>query len=204
MPDRHTELEFKFDAKWVDIVHFVETIQAFRPSSYRNRSHFDDDYYVRTADGLVLRHRLLGGAGELTYKRRRSDEDLTDRLEINLKFDHSTEVGDVQGFLLQTGHEKLMTIRKSFAHVFHFDRPDYRVEVSLYAAGVVDGWVKEERKFMEIEVVGPTLPLEARQVILEDWRALIRAHVPGIGAQLNESLYEIYSTQVKHNTNYHI
>ena len=204
MADRHTELEFKFDARRVNPEHFVATMTALNPSSYETQGQFDDDYYVRTVDGLILRHRLLGGAGELTYKRRRSADDLTDRLEINLNFHWNTEVGDVQGFLLQTGHEKLMTVRKTFAHVFHFVRPDYKVEVALYGAGILEGWVKDaERRFLEIEVVGPTMPLEARQVILEDWRALVRHHVP-LGPQLNESLYEIYSKQVQPNTNYHI
>ena len=84
--DRHSELEFKFLADHVDPGAFKSWCMSLGPTRF-NSAAFPDVYWRRGDN--VVRHRLLwGGAGELTVKRRKSADSITDRQEIDLRFSY--------------------------------------------------------------------------------------------------------------------
>lgn len=195
MSDRHSEVEYKFPAEKVAVDKFVKWAMYEGPQYYK-RILSPDLYYVNGDN--TIRHRWCdkGGAGELTVKRRKDKKLTTDRVEIDLFFNHKTTREDVTEFLKQTGWTRAFTIVKE-AHIFEFMDCGARVSVVIYDCwkiednGTVEG---SQKRFIEIEAAkGTSATLEADKAILEKWRKEIERRFPEVGAPSNKSLYELYS-----------
>ena len=125
--DRHYELEFKFLADHVDPGAFKSWCMSLGPTRF-NSAAFPDVYWRRGDN--VVRHRLLwGGAGELTVKRRKSADSITDRQEIDLRFSPETTPQDVSAFLLAAGWALEFTLQKHFSYPFWFKHGDASIVV---------------------------------------------------------------------------
>jgi len=191
----HTELEYKFRADVVGVQDFLDQMVHFRPESYESHS-FNDVYYRR--GDTVIRHRLLGN-GELTVKKRKRDDSIVDRTEVNLVMTKDTTVVDVEAFMRETGFRREFVLWKKFAHVFHYDRVNfrgcrYKAEVALYAvARLEDEGPFGEHQFIEVEIKPyPNMPPEDALGELEEWKFQLQRSFP-IGFYLDKSLYEMYS-----------
>jgi hypothetical protein len=186
--DRHSELEHKFLAGHVNPADFDAFCLNANPIGYKTLA-FPDVYYRRGDN--VVRHRLLTGAGELTVKRRKSAESITDRKEVDLRFAPGTEARDVSEFLLMAGWEVEFILLKHFSRVWWFKHGDATLSVSLYEVERQD--TKDTRRFLEIEVekVSPVEP-EAASNLLALWSSIIAEEFDLADPQ-TESLYETYS-----------
>lgn len=209
MDQRHTELEYKFEADHVHSGIFVPEMMGDRPNLYEQKKTFDDVYYK--CGEHVVRHRHARG-GELTVKERKSQDSIMDRVEVNLCFSPKTNQEDVEAFLKLTGYERMFAVRKHYVHIFEFHREDYEVEVCLYSVSRVDEWGESNyRKFVEVEIKrNPGSDYEDYRIkgALESWRKYLQSKFK-LGEPLNESLLEIYSkletpTNLALGTNYRI
>lgn len=188
MPDQHSEVELKFDAINVDQNSFMAFCLSYKPIKYVKA--ISPDVYWEQGDNIVRhRHKFQGGAGELTVKLRRSKASTTDRMEVDLTFDHTIAKGDVEKFLEASGWKKSFTLFKD-ADIFYFDGGSCPVTVVLYSVVSQSG---PTRKFLEIEAEkGTSTSINQSKRIVRKWRRLLEKDFK-IGKPLNQSLYEIYS-----------
>ncbi len=199
MSDRHQELEYKFKADHVPVQAFQALMLSSLPNKSENITPFDDVFYKRGA--VCVRHRQRG---ELTFKARKSQDSIHDRVEINLRFTPETTKEDVHEFLLATGYEKLFSLRKLLAHVHLFKFEDYDVETTIYEVGRVDTWgISGVRQFIEVELKNRNLEPDECVGVLDGWKYWLQDNF-GVGEPLNQSLLEIYSDLMSPSTNYKI
>ncbi len=199
MQDRHSELEYKFKADHVPVQLFQSLMTSSLPDEHEIIKPFDDVFYKRGA--VIVRHRQRG---ELTFKARKEADSIRDRVEINLKFSPETTKEDVNAFLMATGYERLFSLRKLLAQVFHFRFEHCDVEAVIYEVGRVDNWgVSGVRRFIEVELKNKTMRPEEAVSILDSWKEWFQAQL-GVGDPLNKSLLEIYSDLMSPSTNYRI
>lgn len=190
----YSEIEAKFDAREVSEVAFMRYAMERGPTSYRLVTG-PDVYYEQGPN--VLRHRLRSGTeglGEITVKKRRANDSIMDRLEINLRFEKNTSPNEVEAFLQATGWTKAFTLMKS-AQIFNYDYGPVHVSVVRYEVGQVldTGEVVKFRHFIEVEVEGTSKLTEREKSLhLLSWCANLRGAL-GLSEPLNQSLYEIYS-----------
>ena len=192
MDPKHTELEYKFDAEHVDRKEFRRLMVDTNAVRFEHFKH-DDVFWKRGEQ--VLRHRIKGpGAGELTVKKRTSEESLLERAEINLKFEPNVTIHDVKAFLLATGYEQLFGLHKSYVDVFDFERPGFKLEFALYTVGRVDDWgISGVRSFLELEIKpGKEMGQEEAKLYLSYWASWARGLLD-LEEPLNISLFEYYS-----------
>jgi len=186
--DKHSELELKFAADHVDPVKFKAWGMAMRPTRF-NSACYPDVYYFRGDN--VVRHRLLSGPGELTVKRRKRVDSITDRQEIDLTFAPLVTAADIAAFLLAAGWEVAFTLQKHFSYPFWFKHVDAHVVVSLYEVERTD--TRETRRFLEIEVDKDSEVSDiAARNLLNLW-ASTAADEFDLGVPVDLSLYELYS-----------
>lgn len=201
MQQKHSELEYKFPAECVEPHAFIGWCMSKGPESYLHV--ISPDVYYTQGDN-VLRHRWLGGAGELTVKQRKSKDSTWNRLEINLHFANDTTLDDVTKFLLASGWKKCLSLIKE-AHIFFFElvgKP--KVSVVTYDVGRkkegVDGLV-ENYRFIEVEIENGNISTQEAKAYLDEWRREITKWFK-IKPPLNLSLFEIYTgkrySMVKH------
>lgn len=182
------ELERKFAADMVTEIGFQLWCEQHKPLR-TEATGYPDCYYRRGTS--VVRHRHSGGAGELTVKQRTSPLDPTKRVEIDLKFDHTTTLDDVVSFVTATGWKHELTLIKHFSHVSWFKHGDAEMALSLYE--VEDVETKIVHRMMEIEVEKGSEVSEAEALsILNTWCKALSDDFQ-LGEPLSDSLYEIFS-----------
>ncbi len=186
--DRHSELEFKFLADHVDPGAFKSWCMSLGPTRF-NSAAFPDVYWRRGDN--VVRHRLLwGGAGELTVKRRKSADSITDRQEIDLRFSPETTPQDVSAFLLAAGWALEFTLQKHFSYPFWFKHGDASIVVSLYE---VARQPFKSRRFLEVEVEKESnVSDQVARNLLTLWSSYA-AREFDLGDPCALSIYEMYS-----------
>lgn len=188
MTDRHSELEKKFAADHVSEAAFQIWCSNHQPMNGRWGA-FPDVYY-RNGDSVV-RHRLLGKAGELTTKQRKSATDITDRIEVDLTFGDGITHADVEAFLTLTGWQRELTLVKNFSRVFHFKHGGATVSVALYEVQREGG--ADKRRFMEVEIEkGSDVTEERARDLLTTWAGCL-AEDFDLDEPMTESLYELYT-----------
>jgi len=184
--DRHSELERKFQAHHVDEEKFKAACMRMRPFGYKSGGGYD--VYYRNGENVV-RHRHSGGAGELTVKQRKSPDDITDRIEINLGFNEETTLADVEAFLLATGWKEDLRLSKCLNHLFWFKHGEATLAVCLYEVTANDSTCR----FIEIEVVSDSnVSDEVARRILDVWCGVMIEELD-LARPMTASLYEIYT-----------
>ncbi len=195
MSDLYSEIEFKWDADGLDPKTFLHLAMSYGPTDYCMNS-CPDIYYVQGKN--VVRHRWSGGPGEVTTKRRKSSTSITDRAEVDLKFDPKHSVKDVTEFLRISGWKRLFTLFKDQCHVFFFEEKDARVTLAYYGVERLNERTQKcegLRHFVEVEVEkGAKLSDRDAMALLLKWRTRLEKAL-GLADPLKQSLFEIYSNR---------
>ena len=205
--DPHSEVEAKFDAQKVSLKEYHDFLSGLsgefvnqkvvRLDSYKAVKGKDTYYNL---NGSILRYRegdMPGG--ELTYKQRKSDKSIADRVEINLPFNGKVRPTDVHTMIDYLGGKPVFSIEKT-SYIYHVTgtlnpdnvtgNPQYIAVLALYDVTDEDG---KTRRFLEVEIeAGSPCNEESGRKALDKWVRIIKNQLQ-VEGPMNESLYEIYS-----------
>ena len=178
------EIEVKYNAdniKMEDFLNIIEQLpirKKLMVSSY-------DDYFTREGDEFV-RYRHTDERGELTIKKKTSDKNNNDRIEVNLPT-AGDNVAAVTEFVKLQGYDYNFGIYKT-CNIFWTDK----VDLVYYV--VYDKELKEQRRFIEIEA-DEDLEWESEE---EAWNEILKYEkmLEPLGItpkhRLRKSLFEIF------------
>lgn len=203
--DPHSEVEAKFDAQKVTLKEYHDFLSSLsgekintkvvRLDAYKAVAGKDTYYNL---NGSILRYREGDMAGgELTYKQRKSDKSIADRVEINLPFSQRVKPGDVHTMIDYLGGKPVFSIEK-VSYIYHVtgqmvaEEKDsqYIAVLALYDVTDEDG---KMRRFLEVEIEASSpCSVETGRKALDKWARIIKNQLQ-VEGPLNESLYEIYS-----------
>jgi adenylate cyclase class IV len=188
MIHEHNEIERKLDATGVDIDAFRRWCSDRLPEKYVFVN--SPDYYYNQ-NGNVIRHRVNSETNhELTVKKRKSDKNTFDRLEIDLKFAPSTTAKDVEAFIKAVGFTLEFKLRKE-AYIFWFQEGNTHLTVVVYDV-FCEG--HKDRRFIEVEAEkGSAVSIDHAKKRVNAWVKEIKEKFNLAGEPLNDSLYEIYT-----------
>lgn len=177
------EIETKYSANDIDINKFVDLVEVLNPN-WVMVSSFDD--YFTNKDGEFIRYRYTDHSGELTIKRKTTDANNNNRVEVNLKTEGKS-FKTVQAFADLLGYKLNFSIYKT-CKIAILDK------VVLVYYVVYDNKLNELQRFIEIEAK------EDHDWASEDeaWAEVIKFEKMfepiGIGPRnrLKKSLFEIF------------
>jgi adenylate cyclase class IV len=178
------EIETKYDASNIHMDDFLRIIEGLPVRKKLMVSSYDE-YFV-DKDGNFVRYRHNENRGELTIKRKTSDKNNTDRVEVNLPTD-GDNVKTVSAFLDLLGYKPNFSIYKT-CNIFWTGR----VDLVYYV--VYDTNLKEQRRFIEIEA-DEELDWESEE---EAWEEILKYEkmLEPLGItpkhRLRKSLFEIF------------
>jgi adenylate cyclase class IV len=135
------EIETKYDASEIKMEDFLKIVEQL-PIRKKLLVSSYDDYYTNDK-GDFVRYRHNNDRGELTVKRKLSETNNNERVEVNLPT-HGDNLPTVSKFLGLLGYEHNFSIYKT-CNIFWTDK----VDLVYYV--VMDKEFKEKRRFIEIE-----------------------------------------------------
>lgn len=135
------EIEFKYDASSIDMSKFLELVEGLASRKKMMVSSYDD--YFTDQSGNFIRYRYTDGRGELTIKRKLSDKNNNERIEVNVPTS-GDNFKTVEAFVDLLGYKHNFSIYKT-CKIFWVDK------VVLVYYVVYDKELKELRRFIEIE-----------------------------------------------------
>lgn len=136
------EIEFKYDAKDISMNAFTDMVEAQFVIRKKMMVSSYDDYFTDVNSNFV-RYRYTDGRGELTIKRKTSDKNNNERIEVNLPT-AGDNLKTVSAFVDLLGYKHNFGIYKT-CKIYWLDK----VVVVYYV--VYDKELKELRRFIEIE-----------------------------------------------------
>ena len=186
-----SELEVKLAADKVDPNKFKNFIQGMEVERFL-RVTGPDSYHERDGDVVRYRYDPKEKRSEITVKKRRTENSIRDRLEINLLLDPKMQPKDVDAFLENIGFKKCFTVVKE-ANIYWVKlTPNLTASFVLYTTWL-DDKPKETKSFIEIECESESnVTTETAKRHLRTWTLALQDRF-NLGEPLNESLYEIYS-----------
>lgn len=204
--NRHSEVEAKFDASKVSLKQYHDFVssrsgefintQSVRMDSYK-AVRGKDTYYDLNGSKLRYREGDMAG-GELTYKQRKSDKSIADRVEINLPFSPKVSPTDVHAMMNMLGGTEVFSIQKT-SYIYHVsgqmptDLPgntNYQATLALYDVTDEDG---KTRRFLEVEIEACSeCNEEVGRKALDRWIRIVKNGLE-VEGPMNQSLYELYS-----------
>lgn len=184
--NKFSEFETKYEVEEVQLEKFGTTLQE--SSRHYEVHHYDgrDDFYTKGAD--FIRHRLCNEDQELTIKKR-LDDDLTHRIEVNLNVG-ITDEEITSKFVELLGYKYDFTIFKT-AVVYNFSD----AALSFYRVNSKDH--SKPRCFVEIEVYNNMKDLDEKKAwrIIKKYEKMLYDIGVQEAARLNKSLYEMYKPE---------
>lgn len=179
------EIESKYDAKDISMNKFMELVtNKYKINKKMLVSSFDD-YFIDN-EGNFIRYRYTDDRGELTIKRKTSDKNNNDRIEVNVP-----TTGDnlkaIEAFVDLLGYKHNFGIYKT-CQIYWVDKV-----VMVYYV-VYDKEMKELRRFVEIEA-NEDLVWNSEQEAWDEVTKYEKELEPlGISPKhrLKKSLYEIF------------
>ena len=135
------EIESKYDAEGISMQKFMELCASMNPSKELLVSSYDD-YFV-DKDGNFIRYRHHDQRGELTIKRKTSDKNNNERIEVNLPTT-GNNLKTVEAFADLLGYKYNFGIYKT-CQIYWVPQA-----VLVYYV-VYDKEMKELRRFIEVE-----------------------------------------------------
>ncbi len=177
------EIETKYSANDIDIHKFIDLVNPLNPN-WIMVSSFDD--YFTNPGGEFIRYRYTDHAGELTIKRKTTDTNNNNRVEVNLKTD-GKNFKTVNAFADLLGYKLNFSIYKT-CKIAIIDK------IVLVYYVVYDDKLNELQRFIEIEAK------EEHQWASEDeaWAEVTKYEklLEPLGItprnRLKKSLYEIF------------
>lgn len=136
----YKEIEVKFSADEITMDEFLSVVDPLNPEWIMVSSY--DDYYVNDS-GEFIRYRYHDDAGELTVKRKTTDLNNNNRVEINLKTEGKS-AKNVAAFIEMLGYEHNFSIFKTC-------KIGFLEKVVLVYYIVYDRNMNEKQRFIEIE-----------------------------------------------------
>ena len=134
------ELETKYGADEIDMKDFIDLIQPLNPEWMMVSSY--DDYFVNS-DEEFIRYRYHDLMGELTIKRKTTDANNNNRVEVNVPTDGKSGP-EVAAFCELLGYKKNFSIFKTCKIAF------LPKAVLVYYV-VYDANLNEKKRFIEVE-----------------------------------------------------
>jgi adenylate cyclase class IV len=134
------EIETKYSANDIDLNKFVELVSAMNPNWIMVSSY--DDYFTNQSDEFI-RYRYTDQHGELTIKRKTTDTNNNNRIEVNLKTE-GKNFPTVNAFANLLGYNLNFSIYKT-CKIALIDK------VVLVYYVVYDDKLNELQRFIEIE-----------------------------------------------------
>ncbi len=204
--DKHSEVEAKFNASKVTLKQYHDFVSSQSGETVNSKAvvieaykavRGKDTYYDLNGSKLRYREGDMPG-GELTYKQRKSDKSIADRVEINLPFSGKVEPNDVHTMISYLGGKEVFNIEK-ISYIYHV-RGQMRVEegsskqyiavLALYDVTDEDG---KTRRFLEVEIESRSeCSEEVGRKALDRWIRIVKNGLE-VEGPINESLFEIYS-----------
>lgn len=138
------EIEYKYEAKSIGLSDFDNFISSLNPLNIITVSSYDD-YYKATSNNNVdfIRYRYNDYSKELTMKKKTTDVNNNNRVEINLKLDEEND-SKIQTFIRYMGYDFKFKIYKT-SRIYQFDN----VIVAYYI--VYSDNMTEVGRFIELE-----------------------------------------------------
>lgn len=134
------EIETKYDANGISLKAFVDLVEPMTPDKELFVSSYDD-YFVNGSD--FVRYRYTKDHGELTIKKKTSDKNNNERIEVNLPT-QGNNLKTLSAFMDLLGYKYNFGIYKS-CQIYWVDK------VVLVYYVVYDKELREVRRFIEIE-----------------------------------------------------
>lgn len=182
------EIEFKYDAAGIEVAKFLNLMDTMSPRKRMTVSSYDD-YFIDDV-GNFIRYRYHDGRGELTIKRKISEKNNNERIEVNVP-----TAGDnfktIEAFCGLLSYKHNFGIYKT-CKIFWVDR------VVLVYYVVYDKELKELRRFIEVEA-DEDLQWNSEQEAWDEIAKYEKLMEPlGITPKnrLRKSLYEIFKKDV--------
>ena len=135
------EIEFKYDGDLIKREKFIELMETFPIKKKMIVSSFDD--YFTDKDSNFIRYRYTDQRGELTIKRKITDKNNNERIEVNVET-AGDNLKTVAAFVDLLGYKHNFGIYKT-CDIYWIDKV-----VMVYYV-VYDKELKELRRFVEIE-----------------------------------------------------
>lgn len=136
------EIEFKYDADDISMAKFITIVEALGKINKKMMVSSYDDYFTDVNSNFI-RYRYTDGRGELTIKRKTTEKNNNERVEVNVP-----TAGDnfnaVEAFVDLLGYKHNFGIYKT-CKIYWLDN------VVLVYYVVYDKEMKELRRFIEIE-----------------------------------------------------
>lgn len=178
------EIETKYDASDIKMEDFLKIVEKLPIRKKMLVSSYDE--YFTNKDGDFVRYRHNNERGELTVKRKVSDLNNNERIEVNMPT-QGDNLETTTRFLQLLGYEHNFSIYKT-CNIFWTDK----VDLVYYV--VYDKEFKEKRRFIEIEA-DEALEWESEDQAWEEILKYEKLLEPlGITPQnrLRKSLFEIF------------
>lgn len=209
--DRYSEVEAKFDATDVDEGCLHAFVNRMRHQGGPDKSVLKidsykvvvgtDTYFVLNGEPLRLRRGDFPG-GELTYKKRKSADSISNRVEINVRLSDRPQTEDDAVRLIEAlGGKYDFTIEKT-SRIWHLSGLHrgfpYKATLALYGVCPVTRLMRmplaQTAHFLEIEIESESNVTENEgEEILDLWVSSLKNGL-GLGWPMNKSLYEMYTT----------
>ncbi len=134
------ELETKYYADNIDMADFIKLVQPLNPEWIMVSSY--DDYFTNDKDEFI-RYRYHDHMGELTIKRKTTDANNNNRVEVNVPTDGKSSAS-IDAFCQLLGYKKNFSIFKTCKIAF------LEKAVLVYYV-VYDENLNEQKRFIEVE-----------------------------------------------------
>lgn len=181
------EIEVKYSADNIKMEDFLKLVKQL-PIRKKLMISSYDDYFTREGDEFV-RYRHHMDRGELTIKKKTSERNNNDRIEVNLPTE-GDNFAAVSAFVKLQGYDYNFGIYKT-CNIFWTDK----VDLVYYV--VYDKELKEQRRFIEIEA-DEEVEWESED---EAWSEILKYEkmLEPLGItpkhRLRKSLFEIFRTE---------
>lgn len=179
------EIEFKYDAGTISMERFVELVESKYAVKKKMMVSSYDDYFTDT-NGNFIRYRHHDNRGELTIKRKTSEKNNNERIEVNVP-----TAGD--NLKTITAFVDLLQYKHNFG-IYKTCKIYWVDKVVLVYYVVYDKELKELRRFIEIEA-DEDLTWDTEQQAWDEITAYEK-HLEPLGItpknRLKKSLFEIF------------
>lgn len=184
---RNIEVESKYYANDINMKDFNELVQDLLNPKFLHVSSFDSYYSKEGVDDSFLRYRYGNETGELTVKKKLTQNNNIFRTEVNIPLRGATAESDIREFASVLGLTHNFTIYKTASIAFSED-----VVVAYYI--VYDPHMKELNKFIEIEANEHKHWKDEKQAFAAVKRFEKLLSPLGISSKnrIKESLFELY------------
>lgn len=137
---KHREIETKYSADTIDMADFISLVEPLKPEWMMVSSY--DDYFTNSS-GEFIRYRYHDHMGELTIKRKTTDTNNNNRIEVNVPTDGKSGAS-IEAFAGLLGYTKNFSIFKTCKIAF-------LEKVVLVYYVVYDENLNEKKRFIEVE-----------------------------------------------------